>query len=268
MQHNWAGTRAPQATSAVTLCDQVACDPRRAVPNRPQIIQPLDVQIARAVTPGIPLRGVDGPRLLDGAAQQLGRHRTGRPAWPASRGAGRAARGSRPHRRRRRRGQARRGRGDVRVPGQASRPPFGARLGVLAVPADVGAGLTAVGHQQAGRERDPAQRALGRRQGTVAVVTLRSHRRIPPRELAAHRRTASSSDAPDRGITKADAADVAIAPPTMDTGHGDLRHLRYDEVLQSGVARWLLIQVSHIGPDDSGKAAKFFSSSPKATQTY
>jgi len=46
-----AGTRAPYATSAVTLCDQVACDPRRAVPNRPQIIQPLDVQIARAVTP-------------------------------------------------------------------------------------------------------------------------------------------------------------------------------------------------------------------------
>jgi hypothetical protein len=45
-----AGTRAPQAASAVTLCDQVAGDPRRAVPNRPQIIQPLDVQIARAVT--------------------------------------------------------------------------------------------------------------------------------------------------------------------------------------------------------------------------
>src|SRR6266567_3669202 len=44
--------RTPLATSAVTLCDQVACDPRRAVPNRPQIIQPLDVQIARAVTPG------------------------------------------------------------------------------------------------------------------------------------------------------------------------------------------------------------------------
>jgi hypothetical protein len=35
---------------AVTPCDQIACDPRRAVPNRPQIIQPLDVQIARAVT--------------------------------------------------------------------------------------------------------------------------------------------------------------------------------------------------------------------------
>ena len=34
------------------LCDQVAFDPRGAVPNRPQIIQPLDVQIARAVTPG------------------------------------------------------------------------------------------------------------------------------------------------------------------------------------------------------------------------
>src|SRR5580693_1532620 len=46
--------------SAVTLCDQVACDPGRAVPNRPQIIQPLDVQIARAVTPGLP---ADAPPL-------------------------------------------------------------------------------------------------------------------------------------------------------------------------------------------------------------
>src|SRR5216683_4730498 len=46
--------RTPLATSAVTLCDQVACDPRRAVPNRPQIIQPLDVQTAIAVTPGWP----------------------------------------------------------------------------------------------------------------------------------------------------------------------------------------------------------------------
>ena len=61
-----AGTRAPQATSAVTLCDQVACDPRRAVPNRPQIIQPLDVQIARAVTP--PARSDDsaaGRRMVN-----------------------------------------------------------------------------------------------------------------------------------------------------------------------------------------------------------
>jgi hypothetical protein len=38
--------------STVTLCDQVACDPRRAAPNRPQIIQPLDVRMAMAVTPG------------------------------------------------------------------------------------------------------------------------------------------------------------------------------------------------------------------------
>ena len=44
-----AGT-ASCATSAVTICDQVAGDPRGAVPNRPQIIQPLDVQIARAAT--------------------------------------------------------------------------------------------------------------------------------------------------------------------------------------------------------------------------
>ena len=39
-----------KATPTVTQCDQVARDPRRAVPNLPQIIQPLDVQIARAVT--------------------------------------------------------------------------------------------------------------------------------------------------------------------------------------------------------------------------
>src|SRR5215469_1270853 len=53
------------ATSAITLCDQAACDPRRAVPDRPQIIQPLDVQIARAVTrtvPGdAPVRGAGSP---------------------------------------------------------------------------------------------------------------------------------------------------------------------------------------------------------------
>src|SRR5215469_1177607 len=37
------------------------------------------------------------------------------------------------------------------------RPPFRAGLGVLAVPADVGAGLPAIGHHQAGRKRDAAQ---------------------------------------------------------------------------------------------------------------
>jgi len=119
-----------------------------------------------------PLRRVDRPCLLDGATQQLRRHRTGRYARPAF---GRGRRAARGHRRRRR-GQARRSRGYVRVSRQASRPPFGTRLGVLAVPADVGAGLAAVGHQQAGRERDTAQRALDGRHRTVPVVTLRSHR--------------------------------------------------------------------------------------------
>jgi hypothetical protein len=212
----------------------------------------------------MPLRRVDGPPLLNGTAQQLGRHRTGRPAWPASRGACRAARS----RRRRRRGQARRSRGDVRVPGQASRPPFGARLGVLAVPADVGAGLAAVGYQQAGREPDTAQRALGRRQGTVTVVTLRGHRRIPPRELPAHRRTASSPGPLDRGITKASEADVAIAPPTMDTGHGDLGRPEVRRGTTERSRAQAPNQVSHLGLDDSGKAAKFFSSASKATQAY
>ena len=114
----------------------------------------------------------------------------------------------------RRGGQARRGRRDVRVPGQVSRPPFGARLGVLAVPADVGAGLAAVRDQQAGRESDTAQRALGGRQGTLAVVTLRGHRRVAPREWPTHLTTASSSDSIDRSASAAGEADAAIIPPT------------------------------------------------------
>ena len=40
---------------------------------------------------------------------------------------------------------------------QPGRPPFRARPGVLAVPADVGAGLPAIGHHHAGRQRDAAQ---------------------------------------------------------------------------------------------------------------
>jgi hypothetical protein len=43
----------PQATSAVTLRDHIACDSRPAVASRLQIIPPLDVQIARAA----PARG-------------------------------------------------------------------------------------------------------------------------------------------------------------------------------------------------------------------
>src|SRR6185295_3069100 len=40
-------------------------------------------------------------------------------------------------------------------------PAVGARHGVLAVPADVGACLTAIGDQKAKRKRDAAQGALG-----------------------------------------------------------------------------------------------------------
>ena len=40
---------------------------------------------------------------------------------------------------------------------QPGRPPFRARHGVLAVPADVGAGLPAIGHNHADRQRDAAQ---------------------------------------------------------------------------------------------------------------
>jgi hypothetical protein len=84
-----AGTRAPQATSAVTLCDQVACDPRRAVPNRPQIIQPLDVQIARAVTRGTAaLRS----RSCSGAASVGENHREPVRGRPVSRRGGRRSR--------------------------------------------------------------------------------------------------------------------------------------------------------------------------------
>src|SRR5262249_15433531 len=45
------GYTRPKAMSTITLCDRIVCGPRRAVPNRQHIIQPLDVQIARAVTP-------------------------------------------------------------------------------------------------------------------------------------------------------------------------------------------------------------------------
>jgi len=54
-------------------------------------------------------------------------------------------------------------------------PAFGARLGVLAVPADVGAGLTAIRHQQAERERDAAHGALGHLQRPEPVA-LRGRR--------------------------------------------------------------------------------------------
>jgi len=215
----------------------------------------------RAARPGVRLGRVDGPRLFDRAAPPFRPHgirRRDRPAFPGGR---RAARGHR----RRRRGQARRGRRDVRLPGQARRPAFGTRLGVLAVPADVDAGLAAVGHHQTGRERDTAQRALGGRQRPVPVVTLRSHRWIPPRELAAHRTTASSSDPPDKGTVKAGEADAAIVPPT-DTGHGNLRRPEVPRSTTERVDVQAQNQVSHSGMDDSGKAAKFFTCPPKATQ--
>jgi hypothetical protein len=44
-----------------------------------------------------------------------------------------------------------------------------------------------------------------------------------------------------------------------------LAALLYDGVLQSGVAHRLLTQVIHKDPDDSGKAAKFFSCTRKLT---
>jgi hypothetical protein len=127
----------------------------------------------KGAQPVIPSGRVDGPRLFRGAQQvrrDRVRHRAaGRPGCRH-----RYRHGSR--HRRGRRGQAGRGRGDVRMPGQARRPPLGTRLGVLAVPADVRAGLAAVGHHQTSRQRDTAQRALRGRQGAMPVVTLRGHR--------------------------------------------------------------------------------------------
>jgi hypothetical protein len=44
-----AGTRAPKPQSAITLCDQVALDPRRAVPNRPQIVSAVECSNSEGV---------------------------------------------------------------------------------------------------------------------------------------------------------------------------------------------------------------------------
>src|ERR1700726_3135779 len=57
----------------------------------------------------------------------------------------------------------------------------------------------------------------------MPVVTLRSHRRVPPCDLAPLRPPASSSDSPDMGVAKAGEADATIVPPT-DTGHAELQH--------------------------------------------
>jgi hypothetical protein len=60
-------------------------------------------------------------------------------------------------------------------------PAFGARLGVLAVPADVGARLAAIRYQQAERERDAAHGALGYLQRPEPVV-VRGRRRFGQRQ--------------------------------------------------------------------------------------
>ena len=100
----------------------------------------------------------------------------------------------------------------------------------------------------------------------VPVITLRSHSWIPPRELAAHRTTASSSDPLDPGTVKAGEADAAIIPPTRIPLTATFGALWYHGVLQSEVDAQAQNQVSYSGPDDSGKAAKFFTCTPKATQ--
>jgi hypothetical protein len=55
-------------------------------------------------------------------------------------------------------------------------PPFRARLGVLAVPADVSARLPAIGHHLADRKRDPAQCTPGGLQLAKTVLSLPGHR--------------------------------------------------------------------------------------------
>src|SRR5579859_6571223 len=55
-------------------------------------------------------------------------------------------------------------------------PALRARLSVLAVPADIGACLAAVGDEQAERERDAAQRALGGLQRTAPGIARRGRR--------------------------------------------------------------------------------------------
>jgi len=59
------------------------------------------------------------------------------------------------------------------IGGPAGRPALGAGLGVLAVPAKVGAGVPAIGHQQAERKFEPAQRAPRDLQAAAAAAVLR-----------------------------------------------------------------------------------------------
>ena len=110
-------------------------------------------------------------------------------------------------------GRDRCGRRRVSVRRRVSRPAFGTRPGVLAVPADVGTGLAAVRHHQAGREHDAAQCALSGRWRTGKVVTRHRLVCVTPGERAVHGTAASCSGSPARGLGRADGASAAMVPP-------------------------------------------------------
>ena len=102
-------------------------------------------------------------------------------------------------------------------PGQAGGPAVRARPRVPAVPADIGAGLAAVGHHLVGGKLDAAHGARDRGGGAATVLARRWGGRVPRGGFVHHRGTAGSSGPPAGGIATAEQACEATVPP-----HGSL----------------------------------------------
>ena len=77
--------------------------------------------------------------------------------------------------------------------------------------------------------------------------------------------TAGASDPLDQGTVKAGEADAAIVPPTRIPLTATFVPCGTTEYYRAKSTQ-AQNQVSHSGMEDSGKAAKFFTCTPKATQ--
>ncbi len=98
-------------------------------------------------------------------------------------------------------------------PGQAGGPAVRARPRVPAVPADVCAGLAAVGHHLVGGKLDAAHGTRDRGGGAATVLARRGRRRVPRGRFVHHRNTAGSSGPLAGGIAAAEEACEATVPP-------------------------------------------------------
>jgi choline dehydrogenase len=170
-------TNAPTIAIAERAADLIA---GRAPLAAADPADPVDAMVIAGTS------GPDGRVLLLG----FGRHGLGtrrlrrRLQGLGSLGARRRCRASRP---------GRPGRGRVqhhaRGPGRVGGPALGARLGVSAVPADVGARAAAVRHHQALRELDAAQGTPGRLQGP-RPVSAPGGGGVPGLGVVSHRKSA------------------------------------------------------------------------------